>query len=228
MELDGFDFQIIYRPGTQHNKPDALSRGAEHRPERVRQDYQPIEYVLKPGQWVIGNYGEVIMVSVQFAELRPVVKISKWLEEEIVYKAADDSIKQGLYDKLVENKALVGRISTLVTYKDGILFRKDKVWIPNDPSLRMKIMEAEHDSQVAGHMGIDKSIEIVDRNFYWPVMAKDIEDYFRSCEDCQKNTALRHNRHGTLHPLELSYAPWDSISMDFITQLPNSEGCSTV
>ena len=31
-----------------------------------------------------------------------------------------------------------------------------------------------------------------------------------------------------LHPLELSYAPWDSISMDFITHLPVSEGCSTV
>ena len=59
-------------------------------------------------------------------------------------------------------------------------------------------------------------------------MAKDIEDYVRSCEDCQKNKAPRHKRHGTLHPLELSYAPWGSISMDFITQLPKSEGCSTV
>ena len=89
-------------------------------------------------------------------------------------------------------------------------------------------MEAEHDSQVAGHMGMDKTIEMVDRNFYWPEMAKDIEDYVRSYEDCLKNKAPRHKRHGTLHPLELSYASWDSISMDFITQLPKSEGCSTV
>ena len=58
-------------------------------------------------------------------------------------------------------------------------------------------------------------------------MAKDIEDYVRSCEDCQKNIASRHKRHGVLHPLELSYAPWDAISMDFITQLPKSDGCST-
>ena len=89
-------------------------------------------------------------------------------------------------------------------------------------------MEAEHDSQVAGHMGMDKTIQMVDRNFYWPVMAKDIEEYVHSCEGCQKNTAPCRKRHGTLHPLELSYAPWDSISMDFITQLPKSEGCSTV
>ena len=59
-------------------------------------------------------------------------------------------------------------------------------------------------------------------------MAKAIEDHVHSCEDCQKNKASRHKRHGTLHPLELSYAPWDAISMDFITQLPKSDGCSTV
>ena len=31
-----------------------------------------------------------------------------------------------------------------------------------------------------------------------------------------------------MHPLELSYAPWDPISMDFIMQLPKSDGCLTV
>ena len=59
-------------------------------------------------------------------------------------------------------------------------------------------------------------------------MAEDIEDYVRSCDDYQRNKASRHKRHGTLHPLELSYSPWDSISMDFITHLPVSEDCSTV
>ena len=31
-----------------------------------------------------------------------------------------------------------------------------------------------------------------------------------------------------LHPLELSYAPWDSISIDFITHLPVSDGCTSI
>ena len=148
------------------------------------------------------------------------MKISKWLAEEIVLKAVDDSIWQGLYDKAVDDGALKEGISTLDTYNNGILFRKGKVWIPNDPGLRMKIMEAEQDSHVAGHMGMDKTIEMVDRNFYWPEMAKNIEDYVRSFEDYQKNKAPCHKRHGMLHPLEMSYAPWDPISMDFITQLP--------
>ena len=63
----------------------------------------------------------------------------------------------------------------LVTYKYGILFRKGKVWIPSDPGHHLKTMEAEHDSQVAGHMGMDKTMEMVDRNFYWPEIDKNID-----------------------------------------------------
>ena len=93
-----------------------------------------------------------------------------------------------------------------------MLIHKGKVWIPSDPLLRKLIMESEHDSLLAGHMGIDKTMELVDRNFYWLEMAKDIEDYVRCCEDCQKNKAFQHKTHGALYPLELSYTPWDAIS----------------
>ena len=88
-----------------------------------------------------------------------------------------------------------------------MLFCKGKVWILSDPLLRKLIMESEHDSHMAGHMGMDKTMEMVNRNFYWPEMAKDIEDYVRSCEDYQKNKASRPKRYGALHPLELSYVP---------------------
>ena len=86
------------------------------------------------------------------------VKISKWLEEEIVSKAKSDLIWQELNDKAAEDGALEGLITALFRYKDGMLFREDKVWIASDPSLRKLIMESEHDSRVAGHMGMDKTM----------------------------------------------------------------------
>ena len=66
----------------------------------------------------------------------------------------------------MEDGALEGRISTLVTYKVGILICKGKIWIPNNPGLRLKIMEAEYDSQVSGHMDRDKTMEMDNQNFY--------------------------------------------------------------
>jgi hypothetical protein len=37
--------------------------------------------------------------------------------------------------------------------------------------------------------------------------------------------ATHHKPYGLLLPLELPYAPWTSIAMDFITDLPLSEDC---
>jgi hypothetical protein len=34
----------------------------------------------------------------------------------------------------------------------------------------------------------------------------------------------RHAKFGLLQPLELSYSPWESTSVDFIVALPESEG----
>ena len=127
------------------------------------------------------------MLLQQWREVRTVIlSITPWLP---TYMGQSLIRCNKLYDKAAEDGALEGCITALVTYKDGMLFRKGKVWIPSDPSLRKLIMESEHDSRVAGHVGMDKTMELDDRNFYWPEMAKDIEDYVRSCEDCLKNKA---------------------------------------
>jgi hypothetical protein len=50
-DLSEFDFKIIYRPGPQNGKADALSRRSELRPLRGDGgEFQPIHTVLKPDQ----------------------------------------------------------------------------------------------------------------------------------------------------------------------------------
>jgi hypothetical protein len=56
-------------------------------------------------------------------------------------------------------------------------------------------------------------------------MDQEIIEYVRSCLECQKDKASCHKPYGLLSPLELPYAPWTSIAMDFITDLPLSEDC---
>jgi len=55
-------------------------------------------------------------------------------------------------------------------------------------------------------------------------MNERIIDFVRSCPECQQNKAARHQPYGLSLPLELPYAPCKSIAMDFITELPTSEG----
>ena len=73
-------------------------------------------------------------------------------------------------------------------------------------------------------MGQDKTIELIRWNFWWPKMNERIIDFVQSCLECQQNKTSRHQPYGLSSPLELSYTPWQSIAMDFITELPLSEG----
>jgi transposase InsO family protein len=53
-------------------------------------------------------------------------------------------------------------------------------------------------------------------------MQRNVEDWIRQCDSCQRNKFQRIAPPGKLHPLETPKMPWTSISMDWITCLPTT------
>src|SRR5260221_10452730 len=51
-----------------------------------------------------------------------------------------------------------------------------------------------------------------------------VKHYMRSCTSCAHTKAQRHNPYGLLKQLPIPICPWESVSMDFIEQLPASDG----
>ena len=96
----------------------------------------------------------------------PVVKLAEDLEMEIVQKAADDLIWQEEYEKARKSHAVNGEALADTTYKDEMLYCKGKIWLPRDEALKKMVFENEHDTLVAAHMGMDKTLKIIIRNFY--------------------------------------------------------------
>jgi len=108
--------------------------------------------------------------------------------------------------------------------KDGLIYFKNRLSIPENKALQTEIAQGCHGLLVAGHFGQEKTIEIVTRDFYRKRFADWIGDYVRSCDECQHSKSPRHAKYGLLQPLAVPYAAWSSISTDFITQLPESQG----
>jgi len=75
---------------------------------------------------------------------------------------------------------------------------------------------------------MEKTIEIIMRDLYWKGLTEWINDYVRSCDKCQHNKSPQYTRWGLLQPLEMPYVAWNSISTDFITQLPESQGYTQI
>ena len=120
-------------------------------------------------------------------------------------------------------EAREGKENDGIKLQDQLLYRKGKLWVPG--KCIQQVMESEHDTRVAGHMGQDKTIELIRRNFWWPKMNERIIEFVRSCPECQLNKTACHQPYRLVSPLELPYAPWQTIAMDFVTELPVSEGC---
>ena len=55
-----------------------------------------------------------------------------------------------------------------------------------------------------------------------------VKDYVRSCTTCAQSKAPRHCPYGLLKQLPILEKPWNSISMDFIGQLPSSSGFTAI
>jgi len=218
-ELAGIDFRIYYRPGTQNGKPDALSRRSEYRPEKGGVENQPIMTVLGKKHFDRKN-SSFICSSARLASL-PTRKWNPAFQEKVREEAEKDPQYQEGKKQARSNKEGEGKEE--IEIREELFYRKGKLWIP--AGTVQQILESEHETKVAGHMGQDKTIELIRRNFWWPKMNERIIDFVRSCLECQKNKTARHQPFGLISPLELPYVPWQSIAMDFITELPISEGC---
>ena len=113
--------------------------------------------------------------------------------------------------------------------RDGLLYFSPhqleftRLVVPRYDSLQVDILHDYHDDVIAGHMGMDKTYEGVQRDYYWPNMASDVRRYVETCDECQRNKAPTHAPYGLLNPLPIPTRNWEQVSMDFITQLPPTE-----
>ncbi len=55
-----------------------------------------------------------------------------------------------------------------------------------------------------------------------------VGDYIRSCTSCAHTKAMCHKPYSLLKQLPIPGQPWESISMDFIKQLPVLKGFTAI
>uniref|UniRef100_A0A2N9EYR8 Reverse transcriptase domain-containing protein n=1 Tax=Fagus sylvatica TaxID=28930 RepID=A0A2N9EYR8_FAGSY len=70
------------------------------------------------------------------------------------------------------------------TIQDGYLFKANKLCIPRT-SVQDFLMWELHASGLAEHFGRDKTIEEVERQFYWPGLKRDVAKIIGHCRQCQ-------------------------------------------
>ena len=142
---------------------------------------------------------------------------------------------------MLRSKALsfeeIDEVPSCYYLKSGILMRK---WRPPDakvdeewrvvhqvvvpPCYRSDIVSLAHDSPMAGHLGVNKTFDRIQRHFYWPGIRRCISHYCRTCHTCQK--VGKPNQKipvAPLKPIPSFDQPFSHILIDCVGPLPKTK-----
>jgi len=206
-----FDFDIEYIVGKDNVVADGLSR---------RHDHMHVMHSSK-------------LLAVKDEAAPPIPEqISAVTRQQ--QQAASSSTPSLLLDQLkgaAESDAQYQRLMKLddeeqrkhhLSVKDGVLLKHDRMYVPSCSKVKASILAECHDAKLSGHLGSQKTLEQVQRRFYWPKMDEEVRAYVTSCDACQRNKPSQQATPGLLQPLPTPERPWQWVSMDLITALPKS------
>lgn len=110
-----------------------------------------------------------------------------------------------------------------------IMDYKGKLCIPNTPKIKDKILKDAHNIPIVGHLRYHKTYITIRKSFFWSKMKPDIRLYVQKCLLCQKVKVEQCRTPRLLQLLYVSRCKWESMSMDFIIDLPqNLRGHDTI
>lgn len=216
--LAQFDFELHHRPGRTMGRPDTLSRRADH---GVSGDENKDVVLLSPEMFAIKALAAVDLTGDEggmLREIREALQTRPEAEEEVV-KAARELLGQA--------RPRTSVAAEWSTSADLLLYH-GKVVVPKNQDLRRRIVEQHHDSRVSGHPGRWKTLELVSRTYWWPNMSRFVGQYTSTCDLCSRSKALRSRPLGLLNPNEVPEEKWSTVTVDFITELPESHGYDAI
>ena len=135
--------------------------------------------------------------------------------------ATDLTIRDTIKELLKENPELAPPTEY---WEDDLPMYQGRIWVPEEPSIKRKILQLYHDSPMVGHQGITGTDKQVARGYYWLNMNKYVSNYIKGCRTCQMAKKKNIKAHGKLQLLETPEGPWQWTESDLIGPLPPSKG----
>jgi hypothetical protein len=196
-----YNFKLFHKPGEQHAKPDFLSRHPA---------YDKGEH---------NNENTTLLKEYHFREMTVNLET---IGEEYCQRIGQ-GMKNGLEDKLVAVE-LAKKTKGWRKLPDGVVAVEERNYVPRDEQLRQEIIREHHNDRVVGHPGRYKTQELITRNYWWPMISRDVTSYVDRCEACQRTNVIHEPSHAPLHLHSIPTAPWEKILVDLVGPLPVSNG----
>uniref|UniRef100_A0A669B1Z3 Gypsy retrotransposon integrase-like protein 1 n=1 Tax=Oreochromis niloticus TaxID=8128 RepID=A0A669B1Z3_ORENI len=168
------------------------------------------------------QFASPVVSQLTTAELAERQREDQILRHVILLLETGESPPPILRDELPELPLLL-RDQHRMELQNGILVRRRQVGdqlyyqLVLPQKFRAEVLSELHDKM--GHLGIERTLDLVRRRFYWPKMANDVWNKVKTCERCTKRKALP-ERAAPLVNIR-TYRPLELVCMDFLSLEPD-------
>ncbi len=101
-----------------------------------------------------------------------------------------------------------------------------KRFVPD--AVRSQVLQWAHCSPFSCHPGMNRTLQLLRRHFWWPSMQADSKESVAACQTCARGKRSHRPPAGLLHPLPVPSRPWSHIALDFVSGLPPSKGNTVI
>ena len=220
--LNQFNLVICFCPGCLGMKLDSLTWCWDVYPKGGNSDYM----VVNPNNLRPVFTQNQLRASLHASALTgPVIRnaivmdIAK-LHSDIVDALPSDSSVSGHLPEPLDPRWTLG--------SNGLLRCDDRIFVPDSNDLHLCILQYHHDHILSGHFRQNKTLQVIHQKYFWPNLWTFVQDYCKSCTTCMHSKAQCHKPYRTLQQLPVPKKPWNSVSMDFIKQLPASSRFTSI
>ncbi|KAB2098877.1 hypothetical protein AG0111_0g12970 [Alternaria gaisen] len=252
--LGRYNMELLYRPGKQNVRADALSRREQDLPvgaddERLQKRFVQI---LKPTNSYCEELEEEDLVGAILVMATRMTTVPPTKQGSVQPSTEETTAEQNELEKLWQeavsrDRVYQGAKKTIkaqerrfplslglkcstedCSVEGNLLLYRGRKWVPDSEKLRTQIISGAHDSLATGHPGREVTYKILARDYFWPGMTQTIRRYVRNCSTCGRSKSWREGKQGLLKPLPIPAQIWKEISMDFVEGLPESEGMTNL
>ena len=157
--------------------------------------------------------------------------------DEVISQQKSDAVLSDFWLKANSGEIIECSNGSTIQYivKNELLYRKftctgknpdvyTQLLVPID--LRSRVLKTAHDGLLSGHFGVRKTTNKILSEFYWPTLRKDVREYCKSCDICQKTQQKGRVSKLPLGKMPLIDTPFVRVAIDLIGPIhpPTDDG----